>query len=619
MNHITGFVLIMIPHWFRLFRFFLVLILALTTACIKSPSEPATQEPATITLSSYTVVLTSIGQRIRIDATVLDQDGKVITDATIFWRSANVSIATVGKTGLLTAVGSGATQVTVTSGDASATAAVSVEPEAGKIVITPAWSQLRSVGALVRLTAVVYDIGNSPIPGAAVVWSSSNPDVASVDANGRVTAVDAGITRITAASGAVSAFALVEVEIEIVQVAADIALNISTATLTAVGQSLKMYARVYDAEGAAISDAPVTWSSSDPAVALVSANGLESANGLVIAVSNGTTRVTAASGGVSTHATISVDIEGTGPPTNPEPEPSTDREALIAFYSATGGPDWTNNTNWLSDKPIGTWYGVTTDDEEMVAELHLERNNLNGFIPPEIEKLEYLRRLRLQYNNLTGIIPPEIGRLQHITHLVLSHNPLGTTIPPELGNLSTLEYLDLHNSRLSGFIPPEFGQLGSLQSLILSDNRIRGRIPPEIGNLAALETLLLYDNRLSGDIPAQIGNLSVLKELWLSENRLSGELPTDIGRLVALEILRMSDNQLTGGIPPEIGELNKLRSLNLSDKAAMSGPIPTELTAISSLEDLLLAGTQICAPENDLFVVWLESIELVSVDQCSTP
>ena len=74
----------MISHWFRLLRFCLVLILTMSAACIKSPSEPATQEPATITLSSYTVVLTSIGQRIRIDATVLDEDSREIADATIF-------------------------------------------------------------------------------------------------------------------------------------------------------------------------------------------------------------------------------------------------------------------------------------------------------------------------------------------------------------------------------------------------------------------------------------------------------------------------------------------------------------------------------------------------------
>ena len=37
----------------------------------------------------------------------------------------------------------------------------------------------------------------------------------------------------------------------------------------------------------------------------------------------------------------------------------SDRDALIAFYNATDGPNWTDNTNWCSDEPLDTWYGVT--------------------------------------------------------------------------------------------------------------------------------------------------------------------------------------------------------------------------------------------------------------------
>ena len=36
-----------------------------------------------------------------------------------------------------------------------------------------------------------------------------------------------------------------------------------------------------------------------------------------------------------------------------------EREALIALYKATNGDNWTNNTNWCSDKPVSEWYGIT--------------------------------------------------------------------------------------------------------------------------------------------------------------------------------------------------------------------------------------------------------------------
>ena len=41
---------------------------------------------------------------------------------------------------------------------------------------------------------------------------------------------------------------------------------------------------------------------------------------------------------------------------------TADREALVALYDATGGTNWTNNTNWLSNEPLSEWYGVETDE-----------------------------------------------------------------------------------------------------------------------------------------------------------------------------------------------------------------------------------------------------------------
>ena len=320
--------------------------LLLPAACLKSPSAPPAQEPSTITLSTYSLVFTALNQRVRIDATVLDQDSKVISDATVNWRSANRDVATVTDRGVVTATGSGTTQIIVTSGDATATTTVTVEQAEDSIEIMPASLRLTRVGETGQFTALVYDSAKRIIPAAVVGWTSGHPAIATVDANGLVTAVSAGTAQITASSGAVSTFR--PVYVEIARVPSRIVLNISEATLSAVGQSLQLDAQVYDAEGAAIPGAQVAWASSRTQVATVSANGL------VIAVSNGTTRVTASSEGASAHATIHVVIEGTEPP-----EPSIDRDALIALYDATNGSSWRNNTYWLSDLPLGEWFGVS--------------------------------------------------------------------------------------------------------------------------------------------------------------------------------------------------------------------------------------------------------------------
>ena len=42
---------------------------------------------------------------------------------------------------------------------------------------------------------------------------------------------------------------------------------------------------------------------------------------------------------------------------------ATDRTVLVALYNDMDGANWTLQYNWLSDLPIGQWYGVTTDSD----------------------------------------------------------------------------------------------------------------------------------------------------------------------------------------------------------------------------------------------------------------
>ena len=88
-----------------------------------------------------------------------------------------------------------------------------------------------------------------------------------------------------------------------------------------------------------------------------------------------------------------------------------DREVLVALYNATDGPNWKNRDNWLSDKSIDQWRGVTTDEDGRVTVLILNLNYLTGEIPPEIGNLASLRHLDLSSNQLTGGIPPELASL----------------------------------------------------------------------------------------------------------------------------------------------------------------------------------------------------------------
>ena len=118
---------------------------------------------------------------------------------------------------------------------------------------------------------------------------------------------------------------------------------------------------------------------------------------------------------------------------------ATDRAALVALYNATGGPNWTDNTHWLSDEPISEWHGVGTNDDGRVTELNFGGNQLTGTIPAELGQLTQLQRLFLWSNQLTGEIPVELGQLSQLQSLSLSGNQLTGEIPVELGQLSQLQ------------------------------------------------------------------------------------------------------------------------------------------------------------------------------------
>ena len=76
-------------------------------------------------------------------------------------------------------------------------------------------------------------------------------------------------------------------------------------------------------------------------------------------------------------------------------EVSTDREVLVAFYHAMNGANWLNSENWLSDAPLDTWYGVSTDSSGRVVRLSLRDNSLGGSIPAELGRLSCLMKLDL--------------------------------------------------------------------------------------------------------------------------------------------------------------------------------------------------------------------------------
>ncbi|WP_303169591.1 BACON domain-containing carbohydrate-binding protein [Porphyromonas sp.] len=133
------------------------------------------------------------------------------------------------------------------------------------------------------------------------------------------------------------------------------------------------------------------------------------------------------------------------------------RKYLIAFYHATGGAQWKNNTNWLSDKPLSEWYGIRmTSDGRFVFRVDLSDNNLKGPIPEGFSILYSARTIKLCNNELEGSIPKEASKFTVPIVLDLSNNNLTGSIPVEICNSHSLRDIDLRWNKLSGVLPECF-------------------------------------------------------------------------------------------------------------------------------------------------------------------
>ena len=261
---------------------------------------------------------------------------------------------------------------------------------------------------------------------------------------------------------------------------------------------------------------------------------------------------------------------------------ATDRDALVALYNSTDGDNWYDNTNWLSDAPLGQWYGVTTDSDGRVT------------------------RVSLPVNNLSGTLPEDLGILRKLTHLVLRGNELTGEIPEALGDLSELECLSLWSNELTGEIPEVLGDLTNLTQLDLLRNDLDGSIPAVLGDLTNLRRLHLAENDLSGSIPSSLGNLTSLESLYLFRNDLDSQIPSSLTNLTNLDWLYVSENEFTGCIPAGLRNVpnHDLGSLTLDDCAqgsTVGGVTRDDSIGPRQNDDFDAAVVDIVLPSGDLF------------------
>lgn len=313
-------------------------------ACSGAADVATTADVATVSIAPPATTV-SLGSQIPLRALVQDPGGNTIPATDVFWSVQNPTIATISSTGVVTGVALGSTQVAASVNGRSGIATITVEKTpVASVVVTPPHVDA-SPGVQTQLAAVAYDAAQNPLPGRALTWSTSNAAVATVDPNGIVSALSPGAATITATSEGKNGIATVTVSQAAV---ATVAVTPSPLSMS-VGQTTQLTATLKDTVGNVLNGRVVLWSSSSPAVATVSSQGL------VTAISTGGATITATSEGKSGTAGVTITNVAVGTVTVQPSGPSVaigSNVQLSAIVRDVNGNVVTDRVvTWVSSNP----------------------------------------------------------------------------------------------------------------------------------------------------------------------------------------------------------------------------------------------------------------------------
>ncbi|CAN1169371.1 Receptor-like protein EIX2 [Linum perenne] len=312
----------------------------------------------------------------------------------------------------------------------------------------------------------------------------------------------------------------------------------------------------------------------------------------------------------------------------------TDIEALLTFKNGLVDPSG-RLSSWKGDDCC-KWVGVKCSNGSTVTELSLRNpypsmnagnidqeaykaSCLKGNISSSLLQLPNLSYFDMSLNDFEGgKIPEFLGGMKSLRYLNLSYSLFGGEIPSQLGSLSNLQVLDLNGpvelratnlGWLSALSMLKHLNLGSvrivnsggdwltavnmLPSLVeLHLHYCQLQVLPQslpVINFTSLSVLDLSDNSFNSPIPPWLFKLTSLRELYLRWDFLSGPVPSELSLLKSLEVLDLSNNLEFGGqVSGVFGSLTKLKRLDLSANN-LKGEIPDTLGVLQKLQTLDLS------------------------------
>ena len=311
-----------------------------------------------VSLNTNTLTL-NVSEVATLTATITPNDAD---NQRVTWSSDNTAIATVNANGVVTAVAGGTTRITVRTEDGGHTATATV------IVSTPTTGvtlNKRTLELAVRETeTLIATVEPSDATNPNVTWRSSDNAIATVNANGIVTAVAAGTTTITVttADGAHTDYATVTV---VTVSVTGVTLDRNEFTLF-IGETQTLTATIIPANATNLN---VVWYSGNSSVATVDDNGV------VTAISSGTAYIIVFTedGNWFTSSRVTVINPGIGAPTaTADPgviigdirwaTRNVDTPGTFATNPENGGMfyQWNRRTGWSTNDPMINSDGGTT-------------------------------------------------------------------------------------------------------------------------------------------------------------------------------------------------------------------------------------------------------------------
>lgn len=220
-----------------------------------------------VSLNKTEYTFNEIGKTFVLKATVHPADA---TNKIIDWSSDNEAVAIVNNSGQVTATGNGSAKITANTEDKEKTATCNIT------VIQLVTSIKLNKTSLTLIEGEAHELKPSVYPSNAndksLVWVSSDPSIATVDANGKVTAVSKGETTIKAmANDGSGVYATCNVEV--MRYVERIDLNPSLIYLDQ-GDKRQLTATIIPESAG---NKTLNWSSSDEWIATVDQNGLVTA------------------------------------------------------------------------------------------------------------------------------------------------------------------------------------------------------------------------------------------------------------------------------------------------------------------------------------------------------